>query len=1144
LEQAATQAKKQGKREKGKREERRKAVETAALKEGVELLPVKEGWKVVEEYWVVEPYAKVKIVEIPELGGQKAYYAEEVQLTEGERRAVDKLIDILSVELEPPASFETDVRQHILEQARRLAEKYRSAVRVPKASWGKVLYYVERDLVGYGPIEVLMRDYKLEDVSCDGVDRPVHVWHRDYESIPTNIVFRGRDALREFVVKLAHMAGKHISAAFPIVDAMLPGRHRLAATYGEEVSPKGSTFTIRKFRERPFSIVELIESGNIDPWTAAYLWLMIENKMTVMVIGATAAGKTTFLNALTNFFKPGFKVVTIEETPELNLPHENWVQLTSRESYGLGASKVGEITLYDLVRLSLRYRPDYIIVGEVRGAEAFVLFQAMASVSRDTPVLIKRGEGAVELIPIGEFVDKFYSEGEERIPKGLEGYYTLSHDGFSAVWKPIKYVLRHRVDEIYEVLIEGGGRVEATGSHSVFTLDPETLDVVEKPVAHLKPGNFLVTFVKNSPAHKDYAAIDVVALFRERKGVEVTDLPAELRALTGGRNPIPLAEYLRLERGEGERSSVKVRMKRSKYALPGRVLLDEDLAFVLGAYIADGCVKKYKGKRVCFTFGVKKRSIAHKVAEVLQRKFGVRPTVDDRESYAIYEYNHTLLAELFEKLLGGELPEKRVPPHLWISPPSVVREFFEGLKADSRGTLRKRYVCYTTANEKLAYQLIWLARIAGFYSTLGVEEGRGRNEGKRYYTVRVHLDKEHRKPNASEKVPVELLEKLRELAKPKSMPLELTYVWRRRSVSKKTALKVIGWVLEKGNFNHEARAYLSRLLQLTSGDLALVEVKDVRKKPYRGFVYDLSVPDSESFFGGSTPVLLHNTGHGGMSTMHAESLWAAIRRLTSPPMNVAPAYIPALNIATYVERTLLPDGRVGRRLRNLWEVEDHDKYREIVRWDPATDKHAIVGSSVHLATVAARVGKSVEEVMEEIERRRTVLEWMKLKGVRDTNDVFVWINRYYIDPRSVYELARGELEELRMKPKPPLVAPLPREEVVVQVAAPKPAARQAAQSEPLTRLRSLSTIVRARAAGGPPLSREAAAALRALRELGGQGDRAAISRRTSLPQQVLSKALSELARRGFVEVSLTYTGDGVKIVYKITPEGERAAAEL
>ncbi|MEM2678406.1 MAG: type II/IV secretion system ATPase subunit, partial [Thermofilaceae archaeon] len=288
---AAAKAKKR----KVKKEKKAEEIPGLVLEQGIEFLPVKDEYKIVEEYWVTEPYAKVNIVEIPELGGQKAYYVEEVQLTREERRAVDKLIDILSVELEPPASFDVDLKQHILDQARKLAEKYRGAVHVPKGSWGKVLYYVERDLVGYGPIEVLMRDYKLEDISCDGVDRPIHVWHRDYESIPTNVVFKDRDALREFIVKLAHMSGKHISAAFPIVDAMLPGRHRLAATYGEEVSPKGSTFTIRKFRERPFSIVELIESGNIDSWTAAYLWMMVENKMTVMVIGATAAGKTTFL---------------------------------------------------------------------------------------------------------------------------------------------------------------------------------------------------------------------------------------------------------------------------------------------------------------------------------------------------------------------------------------------------------------------------------------------------------------------------------------------------------------------------------------------------------------------------------------------------------------------------------------------------------------------------------------------------------------------------------------------------------------------------------------------------------------------------------------------------------------------------------
>ena len=359
-----------------KREER----SDEEVREPVVYLPLKPEYKVIETYWVRKPFAKAVIVRIEELGGQYAYFVDEVKLTEAERRALDKLIDILSVELTPPESFEVDAREHVLKEARRLIRKYRGAVRgLSQESWEKVVYYIERDLLGYGPIDVLMRDWNLEDISCDGVGRAVHVWHRKYESIPTNIVFVDRDYLREFIIKLAHMSGKHVSAAFPIVDAMLPGRHRLAATFGEEVSPRGSTFTIRKFRERPFSITELIKSGNIDLWTAAYAWLMLEHRMTLMVIGATAAGKTTLLNALTCFFKPGFKVVTIEETPELNLPHENWVQLVSRESYGLGESKTGEISLYDLVKLSLRYRPDYIIVGEVRGEEAFVLFQAMAT---------------------------------------------------------------------------------------------------------------------------------------------------------------------------------------------------------------------------------------------------------------------------------------------------------------------------------------------------------------------------------------------------------------------------------------------------------------------------------------------------------------------------------------------------------------------------------------------------------------------------------------------------------------------------------------------------------------------------------------------------------------------------------------------
>ncbi|MEM3257664.1 MAG: type II/IV secretion system ATPase subunit, partial [Thermoproteota archaeon] len=248
-----------------------------------------------------------------------------------------------------------------------------------KDSLDKIKYYVRRDLIGYGPINVMVQDPNIEDISCDGVNRPLFVWHRKYESISTNLKIIDDEALNDLVVKLAHLAGRHISTAFPIVDAMLPEKHRLAATYGKEVSGAGSTFTIRKFREEPLSIIDLISFGTLNPRLAAYFWLIIENRLTIMVMGGTGAGKTTFLNALTNLLKPGLKIVTVEETAELNIPNENWVQFVSRSSYGLGGSKIGEVTLYDLVRTSLRYRPDYIVVGEIRGEEAFVLFQAMAT---------------------------------------------------------------------------------------------------------------------------------------------------------------------------------------------------------------------------------------------------------------------------------------------------------------------------------------------------------------------------------------------------------------------------------------------------------------------------------------------------------------------------------------------------------------------------------------------------------------------------------------------------------------------------------------------------------------------------------------------------------------------------------------------
>ncbi len=351
---------------------------TKPLSSTVALILRSRNVRILDEYPLYEPWSKAFIVE--DVNTAKiTYLIDEIPLSPEEHKILDEILDMLYWHMKPPPPG-VDAYSYFMEQAKLLVHKFRLRLgRTPGISWGKILYYIERETVGYGPIDSLMRDPNIEDISCDGVGKPVYVWHRKYEYIPTNIVFVREEDLDSFIVKLAHKAGKHISVAFPILDAILPGGHRVAATYRKEVSTGGSTFTIRKFREDPITIVDMVGWNTVSAELAAYLWLVVEHKMTGLILGITGAGKTSTLNALATLLRPTVKVVTIEDTPELKLPLENWVQLVSRPSYGLGPEKIGEITLFDLVKVALRYRPDVIIVGEVRGEEAYVLFQAMAT---------------------------------------------------------------------------------------------------------------------------------------------------------------------------------------------------------------------------------------------------------------------------------------------------------------------------------------------------------------------------------------------------------------------------------------------------------------------------------------------------------------------------------------------------------------------------------------------------------------------------------------------------------------------------------------------------------------------------------------------------------------------------------------------
>jgi flagellar protein FlaI len=246
----------------------------------------------------------------------------------------------------------------------------------------KIKYFIIRDFVGYGPIDGLMNDKHVEDVSCDGVGIPLFVFHGKYESIKSNIIFEDENQLNSFVISLGQRCGKQLSVSNPILDGTTPEGHRVQATYAREVTTRGASFTIRRFKEKPFTPVELIKYGTASPEIVAYLWLSVEHGESAIICGGTASGKTATLNAMALFIPPGAKVVTMEDTREINLPHENWIPGTTRSGSGErgpDGKTAGEIDMYDLVRAALRQRPNYIIVGEVRGKETYTMFQAMAT---------------------------------------------------------------------------------------------------------------------------------------------------------------------------------------------------------------------------------------------------------------------------------------------------------------------------------------------------------------------------------------------------------------------------------------------------------------------------------------------------------------------------------------------------------------------------------------------------------------------------------------------------------------------------------------------------------------------------------------------------------------------------------------------
>lgn len=327
-----------------------------------------------DHYVSIEPTVVINVDDImPKIEERLVEWAEEIGQTEGEEAKKElllKLIDQVCTTQKPVATN----RPNGANPRTRPDRNHPEQIYVTQQQLEAIRYRVLRDKVGLGVLQPLLYDPYIEDISCSGVGA-IFVEHKVFKSLQTTISFPNLDELDQFAVWLGEWIKSPVTVRNPIVDAVLPDGSRINIVYGREISKRGSNFTIRKFSDTPMGILELIEGGTLDYLMAAYLSLMLEDGMNLFVVGATASGKTTTLNAINTFIKPDAKIVTIEDTPEVQVPHKNWVREVTRD---MGRDDRGSgVGMFDLLKAALRQRPDRIIVGEIRGEEGRIAFQAM-----------------------------------------------------------------------------------------------------------------------------------------------------------------------------------------------------------------------------------------------------------------------------------------------------------------------------------------------------------------------------------------------------------------------------------------------------------------------------------------------------------------------------------------------------------------------------------------------------------------------------------------------------------------------------------------------------------------------------------------------------------------------------------------------
>ncbi|ASJ01959.1 secretion system protein [Thermococcus profundus] len=916
---------------------------------------------------------------------------------------------------------------------------------------------IVQNMLGYGLLDPLVRDDNLEEIMVIGTGKPVYVWHRRFYMCKTNIVFKEEREVLNIIERIAREVGRRIDQQSPLLDARLPDGSRVNATI-PPISLDGPTITIRKFKRDPLTIIDLIKYGTMNTDVAAFLWILVDGlgvkPANILVAGGTGSGKTTTLNSLAMFIPPSERVISIEDTAELQLPVEHWVRLETRPPNLEGK---GEVTMDDLVKNTLRMRPDRIIVGEVRGPEARTMFTAMNTGHNGALYdfsVIQLSDG--KFVLIGDVVEELFSKYSDRIKtyKDLEYIELEPEDRFEVVSvgpdlkagkHTVTAVWRRKVrkgEKLMRIRTRTGNEVILTKTHPFFVFSDG--DVVRKEAEKVRPGDRVAVMMRPPKAPQGRAII-----------------PDEVYA--------GISDYYLVPNGNGMKKVPNRGMppKNAEYLLsknskPVKLVREvgNSLAYTAGVILGDGYLSS-NGYYLSVTFDDPSymNAFTSAISKFLPES---EPRIRDHGTSKVVTYGSRIFSEVLSRIFGIPKGKKSAVwdvPDIVLTNDDLMRYFIAGL-FDADGSVDENgpAVIITTKSESAARKIWYAFQRLGIISTVSRVKNRGFKEGtifrvivrgvedlrkfesliplshsrKREKLRRILREKRPYRGRHTYRVPIspEMIKPLRvrlnltvaELSKlasnyagEKVTESLIRHVEKgRTSEIRRSALRGIALALQKvaeDVGDEDAWVKAKRLELIAEGDVywdRVVEVEEIAPEEAGiEYLYDLTVDEDHNYV--ANGILLSNC----MGTIHSNSARETIVRLESPPMNVPRIMIPALDIILMQVRFHSRKKGTVRRVTEIAEISgvegENIQLNKLYKYDPAKDEllPTEVPSRV-LNELSRHTGMSVSELEIEREKRKIVLEWMIEKGIRSIDDVGHYIKMFYIDEDGLLEKIERE----------------------------------------------------------------------------------------------------------------------------------------